>query len=222
MAENKKKIIIYADWITKFEALEDDEAGRLIKHFFRYINDLNPKSPDRITELSFIDIQNTLKRDLKKWENKAEKSRENGKLGGRPPQNNNPEEPKETEQVILEPKEPVNVIVSDSVNGNVSVNDISFKKEIKYNFKKNLILYGFEEKLVNDWLLVRKTKKATNTETAFNGFVSEIEKRSCNINEILTKIIENNWKGFKWEWVDALKNNNSNGKQSNSEAIRQW
>jgi len=64
MATDKKKVIVYADWILKFEVLDDPEAGRLIKHFFRYINDLNPEYPDRITELSFIDIQNTLKEPI--------------------------------------------------------------------------------------------------------------------------------------------------------------
>ena len=68
MADNKKGIIVYADWIELFETLEDDEAGKLIKHFFRYVNDKNPKAPDRITELSFIPIKLSLKRDLKKWE----------------------------------------------------------------------------------------------------------------------------------------------------------
>lgn len=127
MAEGKKGVLIYADWIKKFESLQDDEAGRLIKHLFRYINDQNPVAPDRITELSFIDIEITLKRDLIKWEQKAEKSRQNGQKGGRPPENKNPEEPKITQQVILEPKKPVidNVIVIDSV----IVNDIDIKKD---------------------------------------------------------------------------------------------
>lgn len=128
MAEDKKKIIVYADWITKFEALEDDEAGKLIKHFFRYINDLNPTYPDRITEISFIDIQNTLKRDLIKWEKRAEKSRENGMSGGRP---KNLSKPKETNQVILEPTKPVNVNDSDSVSDSVKVSVIKKEKEIK-------------------------------------------------------------------------------------------
>ena len=60
MAENKKSIIIYADWIDKFEELTDDEAGKLIKHFFRYVNDMNPEAPDRTTKLMFIDIKNAL------------------------------------------------------------------------------------------------------------------------------------------------------------------
>lgn len=111
MAEGKKGVLIYSDWIKKFEALEDDEAGRLIKHFFRYVNDLNPIAPDRITQLSFIDIESSLKRDLKKWEERAERSRENGKSGGRPPNKiDNLEKPTETQQVILKPEKPVSVI----------------------------------------------------------------------------------------------------------------
>jgi hypothetical protein len=131
MAEGKKGVLIYADWIKKFEALKDEEAGRLIKHLFRYINDLNPEFPDRITELSFIDIELTLKRDLIKWEQKAEKSRLNGLKGGRPITQANPEEPKITQQVISEPKEPVivNVNVNDSVNVNVNDTVIKEKEE---------------------------------------------------------------------------------------------
>ena len=120
MAEDKKSIIVYSDWMKKFEALTDEEAGRLIKHFFRYVNDLNPVAPDRITELSFIDIEQSLKRDLKKWEKRAERSRENGKNGGRPPASDNPEKPKETHQVILEPEKPDSVSVSVSVSGSVT------------------------------------------------------------------------------------------------------
>ena len=82
MAENKKRVVVYADWIDKFEELEDDEAGRLIKHFFRYINDLNPEAPDRITKLTFIDIKNTLKRDLDKWEEKSPERIEKARLAG--------------------------------------------------------------------------------------------------------------------------------------------
>lgn len=81
MAENKKSIVVYADWIDKFEELTDDEAGKLIKHFFRYVNDLNPEAPDRTTKLMFIDIKNTLKRDLDKYENTKEERSVSGKMG---------------------------------------------------------------------------------------------------------------------------------------------
>ncbi len=137
MAKEKKKVIVYADWIKKFEALEDDEAGRLIKHFFRYINDLNPVAPDRIVKLSFIDIEAALKRDLKSWEQKAEMSRINGKSGGRPKETitqENPDKPKKTHQVILEPKKPVNDNVNDNDTVNVTVTDnVILKKEFYLN-----------------------------------------------------------------------------------------
>ncbi len=117
MAEGKKRIVVYADWLDKFESLTDEEAGKLIKHFFRYVNDQNPVAPDRITELAFIDIKLTLKRDLKKWEGFIEKQSENGKKGGRP---KNPEEPIETQKTqafLNKPKK----AVSDSVTDNDSV-----------------------------------------------------------------------------------------------------
>jgi hypothetical protein len=112
-------------------------------------------------------------------------------------------------------------IVYNKKEDNKIENNILLKKETKFDFKKKLVEYGFKENLVEDWIKVRKTKKATNTETAFNLFIEEIEKRSCDINLILTKIIEKSWSGFKWIWIDNLlnenKNNNGTGKQTSSD-----
>ena len=83
MAEGKNKITIYRDWIDFFEPLTDEEAGKLIKHLLRYTDDQNPIS-DRMTELLFLPIKKTLKRDLKEWEAKCEKNKLNGMTGGRP------------------------------------------------------------------------------------------------------------------------------------------
>jgi hypothetical protein len=85
----------------------------------------------------------------------------------------------------------------------------------KFSFKNSMVEYGFNEDLVDDWILVRKNKKATNSETAFVGFISEIEKRSCNLNDVLKIIIEKSWAGFKWQWIDNL-NSSVNGKQQTS------
>lgn len=64
MAKDKKSIVVYADWISIFEHLTDEEAGRIIKHFFRYVNDQDPTPPDRLTKLLFEPIKQQLKRDL--------------------------------------------------------------------------------------------------------------------------------------------------------------
>ena len=70
MAEHKKSIILYVDVISTFEALSDEEAGRLIKHLLRYVNDKNPEYPDKLTQIAFEPIKQQLKRDLVKWEHK--------------------------------------------------------------------------------------------------------------------------------------------------------
>lgn len=77
-------------------------------------------------------------------------------------------------------------------------------KKIVFNFKTALIDYGFDENLVDEWLQVRKTKKAVNTETAFNSFIREIESRPCDINSMLRIAVERSWLGFKHQWVDNL------------------
>ena len=77
MAENKKSVLVYIDWISTFEELDDIEAGKLIKHFFRYVNDQHPEPPDRLTKLMFEPIKQSLKRDLVKYESIRNKNKEN-------------------------------------------------------------------------------------------------------------------------------------------------
>lgn len=94
MAKDKKAIVVYADWISIFNKLSDDEAGRLIKHFFGYVNDQNPTAPDRLTDIIFEPIKQQLKRDLKKYEAMCLRNRSNGEKGGRPKQTDkNPNNP---------------------------------------------------------------------------------------------------------------------------------
>lgn len=76
MAENKKSVLLYCDIIHTIEPLTDEEAGKLFKHYLRYINDLNPCAEDRLTSLLFEPIKQNLKRDLRKWEDKSVKNKE--------------------------------------------------------------------------------------------------------------------------------------------------
>lgn len=80
MAEGKKSFVAYCDWITTFNELSDEEAGVLIKHLLRYVNDQNPEPPDKLTQIAFAPIKATLKRDLEKYERKRTKNSENAKV----------------------------------------------------------------------------------------------------------------------------------------------
>jgi len=77
MAENKKGFILYADQIEIFKELSNEQAGKLIKHIYDYVNDKNPQTDDIIIKVAFSPIKSQLKRDLKKYEDKCNKNREN-------------------------------------------------------------------------------------------------------------------------------------------------
>lgn len=119
MAENKKTVLLYCDLIHTIEKLTDGQAGLLFKHFLRYVNDLDPKTDDKLIDIVFEPIKQQLKRDLKKWENRAETSRNNGQLGGRPKK---PKKPSGLNENLDEPKKPVTV--KDTVTVNVTDKDI--------------------------------------------------------------------------------------------------
>lgn len=244
MAQDKKSFILYSDSIGLINQLPDDVAGRLLKHIFAYVNDENPKSDELLLNIAFEPIKTHLKRDLKKFESVKEEKSNGGKLGNLKRWNrdlydkviNKEMSITDAEIIALHRKtshtdnmQSQNIAsvadndsdnVNDIDNDNVSENDILLKKETKnknivFDFKKKLIEYGFEAELVEDWLKVRKTKKATNTETAFKAFINEIESRECNINDMLQIAVTNSWSGFKFKWVDNL-NTTQNGKSNST------
>ena len=135
MAEGKKSFMFYCDWIDTFKAQTKDDAYDLLMHLLSYVNDENPVSDNRIVNGIFPIMKNQLKRDLKKWEVRAGTSRENGKLGGRPPKKE-PKKPTGLNNNLDEPRKPVTVkvTVKDKVieinNKSVDVDFISFKDQI--------------------------------------------------------------------------------------------
>jgi hypothetical protein len=207
MAENKKSFVLYSDSKGLIDQLPDDIAGRLFKHIFAYVNDEDPVSEELILNIAFEPIKTQLKRDLVKWSNQTEQRRQAGLKSAEMRKRN----ATEFNERSISSTDNVNVSVNDNVSENVSESVILLKKETKsiFSFERSLIEYGFDKNLVTDWLKVRKTKKATNTQTAFNKFIEEVEQRSCNINEILEICVEKSWSGFKWTWVDNLKQTNT-------------
>jgi hypothetical protein len=74
--------------------------------------------------------------------------------------------------------------------------------KLKFSFISALIENGFDEKLSRDWMEVRKQRKAVNTETAFNDFLTQVQKHGGNKNEILRTCVERSWKGFNHSWIE--------------------
>ena len=72
-----------------------------------------------------------------------------------------------------------------------------------FNFKSEIILLGVTEQTASDFMKVRKQKKATDTQTAFNRIKAEVSKANADgvtAEECIAMAAENSWQGFSYEW----------------------
>jgi hypothetical protein len=195
MATDKKSALIYCDIIHTVEALEDEEAGRLFKHYLRYINDLNPIS-DRLTELLFEPIKQTLKRDLKKWIDKSEKNSTIAKEGWIKRKNANV-------------CERINI---DAINADSDIVIVNVK-DIKYNIEERKLKFASTLKPFLD-------KYGKEMIRAFYDHWTEPNKSNTKFRQELEKTwgLEkrlNTWKNndtnFKPKQKQQIYNHDSNG-----------
>lgn len=119
MATNKKSFLLYCDIIHTIEKLSDEQAGKLLKHILRYVNDQDPIAEDVLTEIAFEPIKQNLKRDLVKYEEIKEKRSEAGKTGAN-----------KRWQNIANDSKRINDITKIAVNDN----DIVISKDIYRSF----------------------------------------------------------------------------------------
>lgn len=91
----------------------------------------------------------------------------------------------------------------------------------KFNFKKALLDYGFDEMLVDEWLVIRKAKKSVNSQFAFNSFISQVEKTNMDKNEVLKIVAEKQWAGFNSNWLKNLNRNNEKDRRDSETADRE-
>lgn len=66
---------------------------------------------------------------------------------------------------------------------------------------KDITPDGVSTKVWRDFVKHRKALKASVTETAINGFRREAAKAGMSLEQALITSIENNWRGFKAEWI---------------------
>ena len=188
MAKDKKSFVLYCDQQGVFNKLPDEIAGRLIKHIFAYVNDENPPCDDLLLSIAFEPIQQSLKRDLKKYEVYIDKQKENGAKGGRPKKE---EETQKTQPFFHEPKKADSVSVSVSGSENESV-----KEEYKLAFDL--------------WLKYKQEKKQKYTKTGIEQLVKTNQDKytPSEFTKVVEHSIAQNYSGL-YEPKD-MKNNTTN------------
>jgi hypothetical protein len=116
-------------------------------------------------------------------------------------------------KTILHPTQGGTVGGSDTPTLQVEVKEKEKEENINtalpFSFYNSLISLGAKKELVSDWIKVRKNKKLTNTQTAFNKFVIQYNKSGYNINEVLEKCVEKSWGGFDSDWFSKVKKQNT-------------
>lgn len=137
MAENKKSFLLYCDLIHMTSKLSDQEAGQLFKHILEYVNDLNPQTDNKLIEIAFEPIRQSLKRDLQKYEGIRQKNKENALKRWNA---------KECDRIQADAK--------NADSDSVSVSDIKLSiEERKRNFYDLLMAYekDYPKKMIEDF-----------------------------------------------------------------------
>ena len=156
--KDKKSVLLYCDIIHTIEKLDDDQAGKLFKHYLRYINDQNPEC-DQLTEIIFEPIKQNLKRDLLKWgETKAGRSKA-GKISAAKRKERKEQELTNSTSVESVEQNSTNPTVNDNVTVNVNDNVIYLEKHHLDSDTRWIIALGNSydiptpdvEDLLNDW-----------------------------------------------------------------------
>lgn len=212
MAKEKKSFILYSDLIHSVDLLTNEQSGKLFKHILEYVNDMNPETDELVIKLAFEPIKQSLKRDLKKFQDRAERSRLNGLKGGRP-------KTQKTQRVKSKPRKPDSDSDSDSVSVSVNVSD-----SVRTPQTPQGVIYPFDsEKFIEFWNLWKHYKKqehrftfksASSEQVALKKLGKLAQGNEQMALNIIEESIANGWKGF----FKLDKNGNTKGINAESMA----
>ena len=229
----RESFVFYRSFYEGIKELPRDIQGEVLTAIMEYgLNGVTTENQKPITKAMFALIKPQLDANNQRFEN-GKLGAEHGKKGGRPrkekPQENPTLTPKKPQE---NPNLTPNVNVNDNVNDNISFLEkkkqksanVDFSEEEKnnqplsnqketspqvaaapppFNFRQAMLSAGFAADLTEDWLRIRKAKKAVNSERAFKLFIEQVQRTGQDKNTILALVVQKQWKGFEASWVQS-------------------
>ena len=214
--QGKKSFVLYTDQREVFDELSDEDAGKLIKHIFAYVNDEDPITEDKLLKVAFLPIKTQLKRDLKIWDEKKSQRAEAGKKGGLAKSSN-------AKQSLANFSNATNDVANLPVNVNVNgnVNDINKDSLISLDeveeemskekpmhrpyFTRMQEIYNLDEKKVKEafknWKILKEGEAMTisKAQNSFNLYLKNnastgySESKEVHKPKYAKSTIEDNW-----------------------------
>ena len=216
----------YASHTSRLTPLEDLAYRRMLDLYYLNEHPLNGCLTDVARELGLSEYVNEVKYvlnkfftetetgfsqkridlEIKKYKSNAKNKSKAGKASAKARATKASKEVTGVEQVLntsttnvelninQEPRtinqEPLNSLVTKDIVTSVP----------KFNFKSELLSLGVDSEVLQDWLTVRKKKKASNTKTALKSLIAEITKSGLMINDAIEYAASKSWSGFKADW----------------------
>jgi Family of unknown function (DUF6291) len=186
----RDSFILYRSFYEAICDLDSDSQAQVFKAICEYSLNFKEIELSGIAKTIFKLIKPQLDANNKRFEN------------GSKPKSTQKESKIEANNKQNESKTKANNNVNDNVNDNHNKNENKNNNENHiFDFKKSLISLGVNETLVKDWLVVRKTKKASNTETALNSFLKEVKISGLEVSKVIEMCVYKSWVGFEAKWL---------------------
>ena len=198
MAEGKKSFIVYTSWKMWLDGLTKEQKGIWLDWMMDYCNDLNPDYPqDQAVMIACMMAKDTLKRDLKKYEERKERMKTARNLNP----NNNKELLSNSNQTEIKQisvnnqsnisSDNVNVNVNDNVNVNV-LDKSNINKVSKDTMSSKLADACLE---IINYLNLKTNKNFKPNAKATQDFIKARLKDGYSIDDF-KKVIDN--KCYQW------------------------
>ena len=113
------------------------------------------------------------------------------------------------------PQKKLSKEINQNKKGDAKNSKLNGKSIEQFSFANELKKLGADNQMINDWMLVRKNKKASNSETSFKNFMTQVEKSKLPLNTILEICIVRDWKGFNASWLSNINLSEYQSQQAN-------